>query len=134
MIDNGQVRPREILSVPRYWLISRHESGRIRIFTIDSDGEESLPVFSFKEEAKTFLDLWASGTGWRVRETTAGELISLLYGLCSSARKVALDPPGIGNEPPLDLLCLSRRRFVCALMDEHKLLISRRSSPRTEVA
>jgi hypothetical protein len=132
--DYAQARSRETLSVLRYWLVTKHENGRIGLFTIDSDGEESLPVFSSEEEAETFLSLWVSGTGWWVRETTAGELISLLYGLCSSVRNVALDPPGFGSEAPVDLLCLSQRRFVCNLMSEHQLLVSRRSSLRIEVA
>ncbi len=88
MKDNGQARPQKLPRVPRYWLIVKHENGRIKLLTVDSDGEESLPVFSFDEEAETFLSLRAPGTGWRIRETTAGELISLLYGLCSSLRKV----------------------------------------------
>jgi hypothetical protein len=123
-----------LLRVPRYWLIAKHENGRTKLLTVDSDGEESLPIFSLEEESETFLSLRAPGTGWRARETTAGELISLLYGLCSSVSKVALDPPGIGNEVPIGLLCLSRKRFVCNLMSEQEHLISRRSSPRTEVA
>jgi hypothetical protein len=132
--DNGQAQPQELLRVPRYWLIAKHENDRTMMLTVDSDGEESLPVFSLEEESETFISLHAPGTGWRARETTADELISLLYGLCSSVRKVALDPPGIGDEVPIGLLCLSRKRFVCNLMSEQKLLVSHRSSPRTEVA
>jgi len=64
--------------------------------TVDEDGDGGfLPVFSFKEEAETFLRLLgAEGkTGWcRSRETTAGELVSVLQALCAQVWGVALDP------------------------------------------
>jgi hypothetical protein len=52
-----------------------------------------LPVFCFNEEADLFLRHEApENEGWRVREVTAGELVSLLYGLCAAVDRVALDP------------------------------------------
>ena len=122
MKDNGEARPGEIPSVPRYWLITKHENSRIRILTIDLGGEEALPVFSFEEEAAMFLSLWVPRTGWWIKKTTAGELISVLYGPCAGIRKVVLDPPVVGDEATVDLLCLSRRRFVGNLAGEHKPL------------
>ena len=125
MKDDSRTRPREMISVPRYWLIAEYENNGVRTFTVDCDGEEALPIFSSKEEAETFLGLEAPGAGWWIRETTAGELVSLLYGLCAGVRKVALDPPAIGDTATFGLLCLSRRRFLCDLANRRKVLVSR---------
>jgi hypothetical protein len=41
------------------WLITTYRNNRIDPLTIDPGGAgESLAVFSFKEEAETFLRLW----------------------------------------------------------------------------
>ena len=86
------------------WLIANHENGRMGVFTLGSDDKETLPVFSFEEEAETFLRLGETETGWRVTETTTGELISLLHGPCASVKKVTLDPlPVVDSEMIFDL-------------------------------
>jgi hypothetical protein len=75
------------------WLIAKHDNGRMEVLTLGSNGcEEVLPVYSHEEEAEMFLGLQASGKGWRAREITTGELVSLLYGLCASIGKLMLDP------------------------------------------
>jgi hypothetical protein len=60
--------------------------------------------------------LWSFGTsgdGWRVRETSAGEVVSLLYGPCCDAQTVVLDPlPRMPADGLLGLVALDRRRFV----------------------
>jgi hypothetical protein len=56
-----------------------------------ASGEEALQVFSFEEEARMFLELGAMGGDWRVRVTSPGELISVLFCLCASVKRVALD-------------------------------------------
>jgi hypothetical protein len=71
---------------------------------------KALVVFSFQEEAQMFLDLRliASKDRWRVRQTSVGELVSLLYVPCSDTRKVVLDPlPEIGR--PQELMEHPRR-------------------------
>ena len=58
-----------------------------------------------------FLDLQlaASRDGWRVRRTSVGELVSVLYGPCSDTKKVVLDPiPEVGREEAVDLLSMHR--------------------------
>ena len=71
---------------------------------MDCGGEQALPVFSGEGEAEMFV--WLGGAfedGWRVRETSAGELVSILYGPCAGVGSVALDPsPGMdgGDDPP----------------------------------
>ncbi|CAA9428481.1 MAG: hypothetical protein AVDCRST_MAG80-402 [uncultured Rubrobacteraceae bacterium] len=101
--------PRRLL-----WLIANHENGRIDVFTLRPDDDrEVLPVFSFKEEAETFLRLGETETAWRARETTAGELISLLYGPCARVNRVALDPvPVVDGEMGFDLAGWGRRDFL----------------------
>lgn len=100
-------------------LIVEHHNGGMEVLTINPGGGETLPVFSFKEEAELFLQFGVSGTGWWVRETTAGELISILYGPCAGVEKVALDPPpGLLGEAAVGLVSLSRKDFVRILVAE----------------
>jgi hypothetical protein len=88
--------------------------------TVDPDGDGGfLAVFSFKEEAETFLRLLGDDekTGWWSRETTAGELISLLLAPCAEVRGVALDPlPLSFDRVMLPLVSVDRDRFVQDLM------------------
>ncbi len=50
-----------------------------------------LPVFGHAEEAETFLQA-SGGSGWQIRETGAGELVSVLFDRYANIRKIALDP------------------------------------------
>jgi hypothetical protein len=86
----------------------------MNVFTLGSDDDkETLPVFSFEEEAETFLRLGEMETGWRARETTGGELFSLLHGPCAGVKRVALDPlPVVDGEMVFDLASWSRRDFL----------------------
>jgi hypothetical protein len=62
------------------------------------------------------LFLWfreAREYGWEVRESSAGELSSLLCGLCSGATFVALDPAiEMLDEEVAERLGLGRRDFL----------------------
>jgi hypothetical protein len=101
--------------VPRrpLWLIANHENGRVGVFTLGSGDDETLPVFSFEEEAETFLRLGEAGTGWQARETTAGELISLLHGSYVGVKRVALDPLlVVDGEMVFDLAGWDRSDFL----------------------
>jgi hypothetical protein len=96
-------------------LIAKQDNKRMDVLTLDPDGEEeALPVFSYEEEAEAFLGLQAPGKGWRARETTTGELVSLLYGLCMSIEKVTLDPlpVAVGGRANVDLTSLARENFL----------------------
>jgi hypothetical protein len=99
-----------------YWLIAKNENGRIEILTdgLATSGEEALLVFSHEEEAEVFLSLWeVEDDGWCARESTVGELISVLYGPCVGAKEVALDPlPGMVTQRTLGLVSLNRERFI----------------------
>lgn len=98
---------------PAYWLIANKEHGRIEVLTLDRDGQETLPVFGHEEETELFLQLGGVGDGWRVRETTTGELISMLYGPCAGVKEVALDPlPDMFADGSVGFVSLPRKRFV----------------------
>jgi hypothetical protein len=102
-----------------FWLIATRAHGRIEVLTIDADGETVLPVFSFQEDGEFFLSLEATEADWWPRETTTGELVSLLLGLCTRVDKVALDPlPGLGEREIVELVSTGRRHFVRHLMGE----------------
>ncbi len=102
-----------------FWLIATWTHGGMEVFTIAAGGETVLPIFSFREEAELFLRLEAKRADWWLRETSTGELASLLLGLCARADKVALDPlPGLGEREIADLLSTDRRHFVRHLMGE----------------
>ncbi len=76
-------------------------------------GNEALPIFSFEEEARLFLHLRGLRKGWRIRETTDAELISVLLGQHADAEWVALDPiPEIGGEALVGIVSLRRENFV----------------------
>ena len=122
-IERGPGR-RPVLS---YWLVTKNENNRMEVFTaLLPDGEEALLVFSYEQEAELFLGLRAVESGWQVRESTAGELISVLCGPCASATEVSLDPlPEMVTEGALGLVSLSRERFV-------NLLLSRGQQPTGE--
>jgi hypothetical protein len=87
-----------------------------------ASGEEALPVFSFEDEAKMFLKLGTSCGGWRVRETTAGELTSVLFSLCTGVRRIALDPlPGLEAAALVGLVSMGREAFIESLSNMQRL-------------
>jgi hypothetical protein len=96
-----------------FWLIAKYRTGGMEVLrTILASGREALPVFSFEDEARMFLELGASG-GWRVRETTTGEITSVLFDPCAGVGRVVLDPlPGPFAEAPMDLAGLGREAFM----------------------
>ncbi len=92
------------------WLIIRQHFSGLEVFTTDG---HVWPVFSFREEAEAFLHLkGAAGDGWRARETTCGELVSVLYGPCRDIEHVSLDP----LPQMVELVSMSRKAFVKALL------------------
>ena len=101
----------------------KYETSQLDVLTTNFIGiEEALPVFSFKEEARMFLEHRALRSPWRVRETTAGELISILFAPCASVERVALDPlPDVGTEALVYLASMQREDFVEFLMSRQKL-------------
>jgi hypothetical protein len=90
----------------------------MKVLMVGCSGEQALPVFSGEGEAEMFV--WLEGAfedGWRVRETSAGELVSILYGPCAGVGRVALDPsPGMEAES-IRLVSVGRERFVSWVVD-----------------
>ena len=105
------------------WILITYQHNQIEPLTIDPNGDGGfLPVFSFEEEAQAFLELLGEEgkeRGWRSRETTAGELISVLLAPCAQVKRVALDPlPLSCGEAVLPFISLKRNHFVKELMVE----------------
>ncbi len=113
-------------------MIVEDEAGRVDVLTTSlATGEEALPVFSFEDEARMFLELGALGADWRVRVTSPGELISVLFCLCASVKRVALDPlPDSDGAALNDLVSMEREAFVESLLNTQLLpqFESRRSA------
>lgn len=56
--------------------------------------------------------------GWQVRETSSGELVSILYGPCAGVGRVALDPsPEIVGINAVSLISVTRERFLSWILD-----------------
>ena len=116
---------------PLLWIISCNQNNRMEVLTIAPDGRGSgggcyVPVFSFEEEAQTFLCLLEDDEKkkmeWSTRQTAPGELISVLYASCVHTREVVIDPlpplPFCKAMPPL--VRVKRELFVRYLMEERK--------------
>ncbi len=103
---------------PTFWLVVRHEKSQMKVLMVDYSGEQALPVFRGQGEAEMFV--WLGGAfedDWRVRETSSGELVSILFGPCAGVRRVALDPsPGMEAES-IRLVSVGRERFVSWVVD-----------------
>jgi hypothetical protein len=114
-------------------LIATRARGWIEVLTIDAGGETVLPVFSFQQEGEFFLGPEATGADWWLRETTTGELASLLLGLYARVDKVALDPvPGLGEREIVELVSTGRRHFVRHLLGEVAAHSERKNPPGRE--
>jgi hypothetical protein len=108
------------------WIIISYQNNRMDALTLDPDSDGGfLAVFSCKEEAEAFLNLLEDDqkSDWRGRQTTAGELVSILLGPCASVKGVALDPlPLLFSRAMLRFVSVNRERFVQELLEEHKEL------------
>jgi hypothetical protein len=120
----------------RYWVIAKDSKdgvGQLELLAVDLDGTgEALPIFSFEEEAEMFLWLQTTEEGWEVRETTPGQLVSILYGPCADVGRVMLDPlPEIGARMQISLLGMDRNDFVESVMGARSLDKPYKPSRRT---
>ena len=116
--------PRQPPDPVSYWLIVEKRNNRIEALTIRTDDEqETLPVFSSEEEAEIILRFGGVTGGWQARESSVGELVSVLSGHCAGVKKVALDPsPEMLVEGTVGLVSLLRERFM-------NLIMARRGGP-----
>jgi len=107
------------------WILTSYQHNQIEPLTLDPDGDGGfLPVFSFEEEAQAFLELLGDEEkewGWRSRETSPGELISVLLAPCAQVKQVALDPlPLSCGEAFLPFISVKRNHFVQDMMGEDR--------------
>jgi hypothetical protein len=102
-----------------YWIITKHDHSQLRALTISlSSGKEALAAFSFKEEAELFLILGQASESWQVRESSTGEIISLLMGPYVDVGRIALDPaPEILAEKTGGFVSINRKRFMDLILD-----------------
>lgn len=109
------------------WIIQSYQNNRIDVFTIDPYGDGGfLAVFSFKEEAEAFLNLLEDDQkcDWQSRETSSGELVSVLLGPCAGVRRVALDPLPLSYAVvSLPLVSVNKERFVQDLLGDFRGLV-----------
>ena len=106
-----------------HWLIAKHGVSGMDVLTVHlGDSTEVLAVFTFEEQARVFLHsgCGASGEGWKARQTWPGELASILYGPCSAAKRVAVDPPSEAVEKgkSAGLGAVDRDHFLGMLLGE----------------
>ena len=97
-----------------YWLIVAREGFRMRVCTVRD--EDAMPVFSREREAASFLRAAGLEDGWRIRETSLGELASLLLDPYTNVSGVVLDPLAGDAGPPEGTAGVERRAFVDYLM------------------
>ena len=98
-----------------FWVVFADECRLTCPLTLSLEGgKEALAVFSHQEEADMLLRWFGTvGEGWRIRQTSAGEVVSLLYGPCCGANTVALDPsPQMLADSFISTVALERGRFV----------------------
>ena len=124
MIKSERMRPalRPRGTHPRWtwWLLVKSGRCRMEVLTLNGAGECTLPAFSGKGEAEMFLLLGKETfeQRWHVRETSAGELVSILYGPCAGVGRVALDPsPEMIGINAVSLVSVTRERFLSWILD-----------------
>ena len=96
-----------------WWLLAKDGDPGAGVLVTEHAGELALPVFSGEGEGEMFV--WLGGMfedGWRLKETTAGELVSIPYGPCAGVRWVTLDPSPETMTGTARAESVSRERFV----------------------
>ena len=118
--------PRRSPSSKTRWLIARDGDGHLEPLCVYAGATRVLPVFSFEEEAEMFLRLGGyDGGRWRARESSAGELVSLLCGPCKGVRGVALDPlPEMLKDGTVGLVRVERESFLGQIFAREGLGVS----------
>ncbi len=67
-----------------FWVVLEGNCPTLPLTVSLPDGGETMALFSVEDEARMFCSLGDRATNPRLRETSAGEVISLLY--CSRRR------------------------------------------------
>jgi hypothetical protein len=99
-------------------LIVNNDNGPLEVLTVNLGEQETIPIFSFREEAEMYMRFEVRGSWW-VRKTSSGELVSLLFGPYSCVKMVALDPlPDICAEGMGRLVSVRRMDFALRLLGD----------------
>ena len=108
------VRARRTRTVHVFWTVLEGSPQALPLMMFLSDGKEALALFSGEEEARMFCHFCEEEASTNIRQTTTGEVISLLYCPWCAAKRVVLDPfPEIlGSRLLLGLPTLSRAEFA----------------------
>jgi hypothetical protein len=110
---NHGVRARRTRTVHAFWMVLKGSPQALPLTVFLSDGAEALALFSGEEEARMFCHFCEEGASANLRQTTTGEVLSLLYCPWCAAKHVALDPyPEILGGRLLELLTLDREDFA----------------------
>jgi hypothetical protein len=113
-VVRGGLQEREVSAsrVGTFWIVLEGSGPPLPLEVALPCGREALALFSGEDEAEMFCSL-REGADPHLRETSVGEIISLLYCPLTAARHVALDPlPGILGSRLLGLITLDRERFA----------------------
>jgi len=107
------VRAHQVDRVYAFWVVLEGSTWTLPFTVSCPQGREAIALFSGEEEAMMFCHFSKQGAKGSVRETTAGEVLSLLYGPWAVTRHVALDPfPEILGSRLSRPLTLSSERFA----------------------
>jgi hypothetical protein len=108
------VRARRTSTVQAFWVVLEGGTWTAPFTVLLPEGREAIALFSAEDEARMFCHLSKQGAKeGNVRQTTAGGVLSLLYGPWAVARHVALDPfPESLGGRLLGLLTLDREHFA----------------------
>lgn len=105
-----------------YWLIVAGGEFAPEVFTAEFvEGERALVVFGCREGGEMYLHSWegVDSGDWRLRQSEAGELLSVLWGLCAEVRYVMVDPlpRGLAEEDSApSATIMDRQEFMESVM------------------
>jgi hypothetical protein len=113
------------LTVRPLWIITSYENNQREALMLSPDLDHSLlALFSYEEEAEAFVCFLGDGEkekGWRSEQTTAAELVSVLYEPCANIKGVVLDPlPLELSREMLPLVSMSSDLFLQYLLEERR--------------
>jgi hypothetical protein len=119
-LEQGTKPSRMLAGRPR-WLIVRERGNMLDPMCVYVGVERVLPVFSFEEEAKLFLQLGSYEAHWRARKSCVVDLVWVLRGPCADVKSVALDPlPEMLEDGTLALVGVKRKRFLEYILARQK--------------
>jgi hypothetical protein len=96
-----------------FWTVLDEDGSTLTLDVAPPDSGSAIALFSSQEEARMFCYLGDVSPAPRVEETSAREIVSLLYRQRPAAKYVTLDPPPqMLRSRLLSLLMLDRERFA----------------------